>query len=253
MNTIELEKLAGVTAKLENYVVKTSNRELVAKAYLQTSEGISSLSLLMAVRLLYGIESFYWEPETLWITFDKDKLDVSNYNREKIQAALGIIHNPIFFSDNLVFQRTVQAFNDVDYDAEALQECQPAHMAWAVYEASLLRGLDPDTIDIPEIDEDVQQYIAVCLKRAGFAIPPTILSCVSDNLAVMYPKDKQTFITEVKKSWSHLNKNELSGRVFTVSPLDVQLAQLSSSYLYERLKAANMSTEVLALEKDTSI
>jgi hypothetical protein len=246
----EMEKLASFTSKLASFEIKTAGRELKARKYLSTSEGVSAIALVMALRNLYGIECLYWEPETTWLTLDKDQITTSVCTREKIQAGLSVIKNPAFFWDNLVFQRTTQAFNDVVYDAEALQECQPAHMAWAVYEAALLRGIDPDTAETPEIDEDVQQYIAVCLYRAGFVYPPTILQVVANNLEDLYPKDTLGFIQQVKKSWEGLDKTKLRDRVFTESSLDVQLAQLASCYIYERERAAAMAADVLALERD---
>jgi hypothetical protein len=234
---------------LTQYIEKTAERSSLARNYLLTPEGRSAIALLMSIRQLYGIESFYWEPETLWITLQKDGLDISDLNKDKIQAALSIIHNPAFFWDNLVFQRTVQSFNDVIYDANTLQECQPAHICWALYEASLLRGLDPDTSAVPELDEDVRTYCAVCLRRAGMVCPPNIISHIAPYLSALYPNESEEFIQLVKKSWDHLNKSTLKERSYSENPLDVQLAQLAACTLYEKSRAAAMASEVLSLEK----
>jgi hypothetical protein len=199
------------------------------------------------------VDAFFWEPETIWLMLEKDGLDISVEARDKILGAITLIRHPAFFWDNLVFQRTVQAFNDQLYDPESLQECHPAHMSWAVYEASLIRGLDPDEKDVPEIDEDVQQYMAVCLKRAGFVYPPAYLLPVADNLENMLPPAQKDFIQEVKKSWEHVDKRGLRERKFQETPLDVQLAQLASCYVYVKDQAEAMANDVLAMEQTNQV
>ena len=249
---IALEKIAQAFSSLENYLVKTASREAIADELLAKADSVSAIGLVMALRSKYGIEFLYWEPETTWVTLDKDGFDLSELSRDKVQAGLTAIHNPAFFWDNLAFQRTVQAFNSVPYDPETLQECHPAHMAWAVYEATLFRGIDPDDSAIPELDEDVQQYVAVCLKRAGMVCPPSILSPVADNLMEMLPESSRDFAQKVKKSWQHLDKEALQERKFSEDPLGVQLAQLAACHLYEREQAENMARDVLRLEEGIS-
>jgi len=245
-----LEKFASKMPSLSGYIVKTAQRADIARQFLRESDERSAAVLLMALRTLHGIDAFYWEPETIWLTLERDdKVETEELGRNKLQAALTLIHNPAFFWDSIVFQRTTQAFNGEPFDPETLQECHPGYMAWAVYEARLIRGLDPDEPVSAEIDEDVQQYIAVCLKRAGYVYPPTQLSVVSDNLERMLPKTTKPFIEEVKKSWEHLDKGALAERKFQEDPLGVQLAQLSSCYEYVRARADEMATEVLQLDR----
>lgn len=243
-----LDRFRVKVTTLQNYTVKTASNETVAREYLTTPEGRSATALLMAIRTLYSIEALYWEPETLWITMDKDGFDLSEEARDAVQAAISVIRNPSFFFDNLVFQRTTQAFNNELYDPESLQECNAAHMAWAVYEASLLRGMDPETQDVPEIDEDVQQYMAVCLQRGGFVCPPDQLSMVASNLLHLLAKGAEAQAKEVKKSWAHLDKEALQDRNFPEDPLGVQLAKLSACYLYVKERAESLATDVLLLE-----
>jgi hypothetical protein len=122
-------------------------------------------------------------------------------------------------------------------------------MAWAVYEAGVIRALDPDDKSIPDIDEDVQQYIALCLKRAGYVCPPNSLKVVADNLESMLPPKSKEFISQVQNSWDHLDKRILRDRVFPEDPLGVQLAQLASCYEYVKDRANNMASDVLDIEK----
>lgn len=250
MSEILLDKFAEKVASLRDYTVKTAQREEIAKSLLKESHDKAGVVLLMALRNLHGIEALFWEPEVIWLTLHRDnQIDMSEEGRNKLMAVLALIHNPAFFWDNLVFQRTTQALNDELFDHESLQECHPGHMDWAVYEASLVRNFDPEQIVVPEIDEDVQQYVAVCLKRAGYVYPPNKLRFAEDNLLSLLPKETKPFADEVKKAWAHVDKKALPGRVFREDPLDVQLAQLASCYLYVQQKANTMASDILSLEK----
>ncbi len=245
----QLSKFAELCSTIDNYTVKTAERENIAREYLLNSENKHATTLLMALRTLHGIDVLYWEPETIWLTLERvQKIDIPVEARDKILAAIAIIRNPAFFWDNLVFQRTVQSLNGELYDPETLQECHPGYMAWAVYEGGLLRGMDPDSDAQPEIDEDVQQYIAVCLKRAGYVYPPKQLKVVADNLVSLLPAVDTEFVSEVKKSWERLDKKVLPNRTFKEDPLGVQLAQLASCYVYVEEQADILSTDVLTLE-----
>ena len=248
-----LEKFAGKVSSLRNYTVKTAQRAEIARMFLREGDERTAAVLLMSLRTLYGIEAFSWEPETIWLTLERDdEVEVGEIGRNKLMAALTLILNPAFFWDNLVFQRTVQALNGEPFDPEAIQECHPGYMAWAVYESHLIRGLDPEDPVSAELDEDVQQYIAVCLKRAGYVYPPNQLVVIADNLKKMLPKGTEPFINEVKKSWEHLDKGALAERKFREDPLGVQLAQLASCYEYVRERADEMASEILQLDRSVS-
>lgn len=246
-----LEKFAAKCATLRGYTVKTAARAQIARDLLKNAKGKSATALLMSLRNLHGIDVLYWEPETIWLTLERDNgIVLSIEARDKIQAGISLIRNPAFFWDNLVFQRTVQSLNGEVYDPETLQECHPGYMSWAVYEAILLRGMDPDSDAVPELDEDVQQYVAVCLKRAGYVYPPYQLKAVEDNLRGLLPPESADFIDEVKKSWERLDKEALQDREFQEDPLGVQLAQLASCYMYVKQEAEEMAEDVLALNKE---
>jgi hypothetical protein len=244
-----LEKFASHCGSLTHYTVKTAARTAIAKEYLSSPEGRSAVVLIMSLRNLYGIDVLYWEPDTIWLTLERDSnIILSAEARDKIQAGISLIRNPAFYWDNLVFQRTCQSLNSELYDAETLQECHPGHMAWAIYEASLLRGHDPDDDALPELDEDVQQYAAVCLQRAGYVYPPSQLKSVADNLRHLLPSEKGPFIDEVKKTWDRLDKGALLDRNFQEDPIGIQLAQLASCYIYVKEEAEKLATDVLQLD-----
>jgi hypothetical protein len=244
-----LSKFTELAASFSEYTVKTASREDIARKLLQSAEEHCATVLYMCVRSIYGSEVSDWEPETLWVTLDRDGFDLPEEARNKLQCVLALHKNPAFYWDNIVFQWTGQTLNEELYDSDSIQECHPAHMAWAVYEAGVIRALDPDDKSIPELDEDVQQYIALCLKRAGYVYPPSSLKSVADNLERMLPAESKEFIDQVKNSWNHLDKRILQDRVFPEDPLGVQLAQLASCYEYVKDRANKMAEDILSIEK----
>ncbi len=258
-----LDKLAILTRSATAYQIKTASREKIAESFLKAPDNRTATVLLMALRSLCGAGVLAWEPESIWLTLERDNgIELDEVARNKIQAAITLVVTPSFYWDNLVFQRTTQALNGELFDPEALQECHPAHMNWAVYEAQIIRGHDPDEIggegededSTPlELDEDVQQYAAVCLKRAGYVYPPPMLTPVADNLAQMLPKDSQEFMRDVKKRWGHLDKEALLDRTYQENPLGVQLSRLASCVVYTMSRAQSLAEDVLVIEKEISL
>lgn len=245
----DLEQFAEAFPRIADSMCKTAAANGQALQILKTPNDSTAVTLIMALKALYGVEVLYWEPETIWITLDREHgIDLTLEDRNKIMAAIAVIRCPSFFWDSLVFQKSVKAFCGILYDPECLLECHPAEMSWAMYEAKLLRGLDPDKLEEqPEVDEDVQQYIAVCLLRAGFVYPPRNLDMVAENLREMLPEENREFADTVKKSWVHLDKGVLPDRRFGEDAMDVQLAQLASCYLYVKERSERMAEEISRL------
>ena len=152
-----------------------------------------------------------------------------------------------------MFQRTVQAFNEIPYNPESLQECEIPTMCWAIYEATLLRTLDPEDPVVPEFDEDVQQYVAVCLHRAGYIYPPDQLAFAADNLLKMLPKGTASKATRVKNGWEHVPKDILETRKFAEDALGVQLSKLAACYLYVSDNTEGMANDVLDMEQEATV
>jgi hypothetical protein len=254
-----LEKLARFTSSATKYQSKTTSRVKIAQSFLVSPDNRTATALLMALRTLCGAGVLSWEPESIWLTLERDfKIDLDEVARNKIQASITLIVNPAFFWDNLVFQRTTQALNGELFDPESLQECHPAHMNWAVYEAQIIRGHDPEEDEelqsTPlELDEDVQQYVAVCLHRAGYVYPPPKLLPVADNLARLFPADGQAFVRDVKKRWEHINKGVLLDRTYQENPLGIQLSKLAACAVYATERAQVLAEDVLVLEKEISL
>jgi len=205
-----------------------------ARAVLREAATAPAAALLTAVRALYKDDVMTWEPEALWLSLERDGFALLNPERDKIQAAITLVKRPSFYWDNLVFQRMVQALNDQPFQCDAIQENHTAHMSWSVFEASVIRNLDPDEQTIPDFDEDVQQYAAVCMFREGLVLPPENLKFAEDNLDKLQPKEPHStgLKKEVSSTWGHLNKDRLEHTEFAENALGVQLAKLSAIYLY---------------------
>lgn len=242
-----LEKVAEVLSQLHEYTIKTAERERIAVGFLKNTLGKAAVTLLASLRNLYGVSAFYWEPETLWLTLEQDNIVLDVEARDKLQAAISLIVNPMFFYDSLVFQRTVQALNDVRYDPNTLQECSPAHMAWAVYEATLIRSINKE-VHMLEMDEDVQQYVAVCCCRDGLIYPPKELIQIASNIEKMLPAESSSLISNVKNSWEHISKLNLENRPFDETVVGIQTAKLASIYLYVKDHLHALATDLLALD-----
>jgi len=233
--------------KLGSFNVHVDDKTFALRL-LRDSESKAAVVLLMAVISLYGSDILQWEPETLWLTLETSGVSLDVLSRDKLQAAIALIQNPVFFSDSLVFQRTTKALNGEVYDPETLQECHPAHMAWAVSEATIIRGLDPQDDCVPEIDEDVQQYIAVCLKRAGYICAPEPLQVIQQNLTHMLDPTAAKLHSVVVRSWAHLDKTKLGTKVYPETPVGIQLAHLASCYTYTKSRITSMARDILTLQ-----
>lgn len=243
----KLEKLVAHIPILQKALTKTATQITYASQVLKDADQHTAVGLFMAVRTLYGIEVLDWEPETLWLTLDKDGYTLEEESRNKIQAAITLILNPSFYWDSIVYQQTVQAFNAQPFDPEALQEPAVAHMCWAVYEANAIRGLDPADADmIPEFDEDVQMFTAVVLKRAGYLYPPSSLQYCDLALKTIYAVDPTRIDKEIAKAWKAIDKKRLEDTTFAETPVGIQLSKLATNYLYVQDNAELLAEELLS-------
>jgi hypothetical protein len=252
----QLQEFMQYVPRLHAGMLKTAAAVLSAREMLQNPHQATAVGLYLAAKALYGEDLLQWEPETLWLTLEKDKIDLTELERNKLQAAITLTTNPAFYWDNLVFQRTVHALCEEYYDSESLLECSVAHMCWAVYEAGILRGLDQETPQIPEFDEDVQQYVAVCLSRAGYALPPPpLVEFCEDNLDALFAKGSEfaELKKELKYAWAKLDKSALERTEFSEDALGIQLSRLSFCYLYVSERADAVAADLAKLGSHTKV
>lgn len=243
---MRLDALPELAPRLsETLLLKTASRDSHAREILNTADERCATAIYLAARSLFGVQITAWEPETIWLTLErKEGIDLGTRARNKLQAAITLIVNPAFYWDSLVFQRTAQALNGEYFDPEALQEVAPSDQCWAVYEASVIRGLDLDVPVAPDYDEDVQSYTAVCLKRDGFVVPPEQLAYARDALQYQYPKEAREFATQVANSWAQVKKEDLQERKFPENPLGVQLSYLAGCKLFVEERAESLAKDI---------
>lgn len=244
----QLQRFVTAAPKLQLGLTKTATQEAAARSLLLDPDNNTATGLYLAVRTLYGIEILTWEPETIWVTMEKDGIDLPVDERNKLEAAITLQVNPSFYWDNIVFQQTVQALAGEPFDPESLQEVHPAYMDWSVYEAAVIRGLDPDEQQIPDFDEDVQMYVGVCLHRAGYVVTPKALKFAQDNLTKLIPTDVSAFQKEIRNAWNKLDKTRLAETEFYENRLGVQLAKLASCYIFTQERAEKLGEEVVDLQ-----
>jgi hypothetical protein len=242
-----LEKLASKVSEIPESLPETSRP--VALEFLRKADDDTSASVLYAAtRVAYGKEMLSWEPETLWLTMEEDKIDLSLANRDKLMAAISIIVNPQAYWDHIVFENVVQAFAGYVSNPDVIQESHPADISWAIFEMDTLRRMDPDGRGHIEFDEDVQQYMAVCLQRAGFVCVPDNMVIVEDNLASLQPSEAKNLRTEVREAWKKLDKKALPRTEFAENAVGVGLARLAGCYLTVEDRAKAMGADFLSLK-----
>lgn len=251
---LKLNALTELAPRLSTRLLeKTAAAFPQAREILQEPQERCATALYLATRTLFGVQVTAWEPETIWLTLERqENIDLDEIARNKIQAAITLVVNPSFYWDSFVFQSTAQALNGEPFDSYALQEVHPAAQCWAVYEASIIRGLDLDLPTIPDYDEDVQSYTAVCLQRDGFVLPPDQLMYSREALRNLYPKKAQEFATTIMKSWAQVKKEDLQKRKFPENPLGVQLAYLAGCKLYVDERAEALAKDIISFSVLTS-
>lgn len=242
-----LEKLASSVAAIPESLPETSKARSLEFLRNSSDERCAG-ALYAAARNAYGLDILSWEPETLWLTMEKDGVDLSLPNRDKLQAVIALIVNPQFFWDHIVFENTVHAFVGNISNPDVIQECHPAEMAWTVYEADAIRSMDPEGKGDAEFDEDVQQYVAVCLKRAGYITTPEELEFAEDNLTDLQPSEAKNLRKEVREAWEKLDKGALRYTEFAENPLGVNLSRLAGTYVYVEDAAKSMGQDFLELK-----
>jgi hypothetical protein len=191
-----------------------------------------------AAQALLGPTFRGWEPESIWLTLERDGIDLSVITRDKLMAALTLTMVPAFWFEVNAFENTVLAFNNVTSDPSVLQEATPAQMAWAVYEAELLYNEAGDFGETTEFDREPTIYTATVLNRAGFMVAPDTLTFAQPALSKLNCNGTPLTVPEVQKAWTRLKRTDFANHEFTDSPMDIQLERLSAVTLYtiERLK-----------------
>lgn len=210
-------------------------------------EDSSATGCFLAVREACGNGCRAWEPESLWLTFDRRKINIPPLNRDKILAAHTLTMVPAFWWEVNCFQNTVMAFNNVLSNPGALQEATPGQLAWGVFEAEMIYGYS-DFEETPEFDREPMMYAGACLHRAGYILTPDLLGFAQDVLDHFNEGKTSLNKTEVRDAWKKLQRRDLKGRKWNEdSPLDTQLARLASVSLYIEEMAKRYQNDITLL------
>jgi len=206
-------------------------------------------ALLFAVKEMLGV-CWHWEPETLWIELARKDCDPPEGNRAKIQAGITLFFVPSFYWDGTVFGKTALAFDGHEANPDMLEEASTAQLAWAVQEAARIVAWHGDQPH--DFQHEPKAYAAVVMHREGLVLAPTQLAFAQDLLDETNCKETpegeecptEPLKKRVETAWPLVDKTKLETQAFTESPVDVQLARLSSIDLYiqQRTAAAVVTT-----------
>jgi hypothetical protein len=210
-------------------------------------EDSSATGCFLAVREACGAMCRAWEPESIWLTFERRKIDIPPINRDKILAAHTLTMVPAFWWEVNCFQNTVMAFNNVLSNPEALQEATPGQLAWGVFEAEMIYSYS-DFEETPAFDREPMLYTGACLHRAGYVLAPDLLKFAQDALDHFNEGKTRLKKGDVQDAWRKLQGKNLAKRTWKEdSPLDVQLARLASVNLYIEEQAKRYQTDLSQL------
>jgi hypothetical protein len=242
-------------AALERQLMDVARRSRQARATTSRAPRREALAMLQdadatatgcmrALEVLCGPEFRAWEPESIWLTLDRQGADPPVVNRDKILAAITLTMVPAFWWEVHAFENTVLAFNNVVSDHRVVQEATPAQIAWGVYEAEIFY----DGQDTPAFDHEPTTYTALVLQRAGFLRAPDLLSFAQRELTKHSRNGAGVTAHEVDVAWSKVKKTTLVERQFSDSALDVQLGRLASVELYVQQRLSRYQADLTRLK-----
>lgn len=182
-----------------------------------------------------------WEPESLWLTLERDGVDVSARSRDKIQAGLALLLVPAFYWDAHVYEKTAIAFDQRLSNPDAIEEASSAQLAWATVEASWVLSLE--NRKVPDFANEPTAYSAVVMHREGLLLAPEQLKFAQETLTRM--NHASGGLSTVKDRWAALDKKALETHAFEETEEGVHLARLAAIEMHVQHKRAS-ATRVLA-------
>lgn len=215
----------------------------MAPKELITNPSTSAVALMRATTKLFG-DFIVWEPESLWLNFDRENIDVPVENRDKIMAAVALRLVPAFYWDAVVFEKTCVAFSGRPAHTLILEEPPPGDLAWGVIEAAWIRKLYDD--QPLKMEHEPIAYTAVVLERAGFVMAPKQLDFASEELKRRLPKSD--FYKEVSDRWKATEKSSLADIVLHETRIDVQIARLAAVSLHVKSRTEAAEAELKQLK-----
>lgn len=211
--------------------------------YLDNEDSFGSLCVFALVKL-YGQEVLDWDFETIWITVQKDGLDLPEEAQQKISAYIALNANPMAIWEVNTFQNTVLASDNIIPVPEITQQAYPVEIGWAIHEIEAFLRHTKKLSEGQSIKwgDDIISYIAAALKADGWIIAPNNLAFVQDAL------------DSINKN-TDLKSQILSGTLDTPNTPEValQLKKLGMyrKYLTQKLAAYNRQVPVFVNSADS--
>jgi hypothetical protein len=209
---------------------------------LLTQDGTAAVALMLATRHLVG-DFHDWEPETLWLTLEREGMEVPMCNRDKLQAGIALLFVPAFYWDGIVFEKTAIAFDCYESNPDALEEASSAQLAWAVKEAEWILT-QHEGVPHPFAHEP-KAYSALVMHREGLVLAPKQLAFAQEALDRL--NNASSLRTRVEARWNSLDKTNLADTAFEETEEDVQLARLAAIELHILDKETNAANSLALL------
>jgi hypothetical protein len=202
----------------------------LAREALRLDETCAS-ACMKAMFCLFDNDWLNWEPQTLWIELNHQKVDVPIGNRSQIMAARSLLTTGRFWYDANAFEATCIAFNNEEPTYMGIEDAPVVYINWAVFEANLIhQEYEKETL---EFDREPISYTAVQLYREGFAIAPLTLDMASVELSKLLPKGAKELAATMHKAWADAPRGKaLLDAPYPETTEGVQLARLAAVQIY---------------------
>lgn len=219
-----------------------------AKAILNDPEATATAVFLATYQLLSGRGQvggafLAWEPESIWLELKDAGVDLSIENRDKLLAAITILHGDAFHWDAAIFENTIEAFNDIPSAPDAVQEASPGEIAWGAFEAELFAQFAGY---VGNYDYEPTLYTALSMHRDGLVVAPELLAFAQEELDAANT-DAAILKANTISRWEEVDKTKLENLELTETPEDVQVARLAAIHLYVGKRAQQLDAELANL------
>lgn len=175
------------------------SREQAARDLLADPQTVSSI-VYLAARVMFGADLDTFEHETLRLDAKHREIQIDPQNWEELFAVLALRGSGSFAYDANVFENTVVVFNGGMPNIRHVQTPPPAHIAWAVDDASAAVSdiLNEEISDF--LDYEPVSYAAVSCLEHGYSVAPEGLEFCDERLACLVRNAEHR--EEVKKDES---------------------------------------------------
>lgn len=234
---------ARATDTLMQYKKGAHNKSAPAKERAKKvleDEDATATAVFLATHQLLGNAFLAWEPESIWLELEDKGVDLSLENRDKLLATLTILQVDAFHWDALVFENTVEAFNNIPSAPDAIQEASPGEIAWGAFEAELLAQYAGY---VGEYDYEPARYTALSMYRDGLVVAPELLTFAQEELDALNTDAKDLKASTISR-WNEIDKTKLDDLKLEETPEDIQLARLAAIYIYVGERAQRLQREV---------